>query len=123
MARLAELGVAGEAARLPGQLPYGVQKRVALARALVAEPGLLLLDEPAAGLSAAEIDELAGLIRGLRGGPGVVLVEHHMDLVMGVCDQVVVLDFGRVIASGPPERVRDDPAVLDAYLGEEVTGA
>ncbi|MEV3925129.1 ABC transporter ATP-binding protein [Actinomadura coerulea] len=123
MARLAELGVAGEAARPPGQLPYGVQKRVALARALVAEPDLLLLDEPAAGLSAAERDELAGLIRGLRGGPAVVLVEHHMDLVMGVCDQVVVLDFGRVIASGPPERVRDDPAVLDAYLGEEVGGA
>ncbi|MCP9963875.1 ATP-binding cassette domain-containing protein [Actinomadura madurae] len=123
LARLAELGVEGEAGRLPGQLPYGVQKRVALARALVAEPDLLLLDEPAAGLSAAEMDELAGLIRGLRGGPAVVLVEHHMDLVMNVCDQVVVLDFGKVIASGAPAEVRDDPAVLDAYLGEEVRGA
>ncbi|WP_433479122.1 ABC transporter ATP-binding protein [Spirillospora sp. CA-142024] len=123
MTRLAELGVADEAGRLPGQLPYGVQKRVALARALVAEPELLLLDEPAAGLSSAEMDELAELIRGLRGGPAVVLVEHHMDLVMNVCDQVVVLDFGKVIATGTPDEVRDDPAVLDAYLGEEVAGA
>ncbi|WP_030168209.1 ABC transporter ATP-binding protein [Spirillospora albida] len=120
LARLEELGIADTAARPPGGLPYGVQKRVALARALVCEPDLLMLDEPAAGLSAAEIDEIAELIRGMRGGPGVVLVEHHMDLVMGVCDRVVVLDFGKVIAAGEPAGIRDDPAVLDAYLGEEV---
>jgi branched-chain amino acid transport system ATP-binding protein len=117
---LAELGIAEVAGRLPGELPYGVQKRVALARALAAEPDLLLLDEPAAGLSATEIGELAALIRRLREDMSVVLVEHHMDLVMDVCDDVVVLDFGRLIARGDPGRVRDDPLVVAAYLGDEV---
>jgi branched-chain amino acid transport system ATP-binding protein len=117
---LDSLGVADMAERLPGQLPYGVQKRVALARALVAEPRLLLLDEPASGLSAEEMRELGELIRGLRGRMSVLLVEHHMDLVMEVCDRIVVLDFGRVIATGTPDEVRGDPRVLDAYLGEQV---
>jgi branched-chain amino acid transport system ATP-binding protein len=117
--RLAEAGAPPDVAdRLPGELPYGVRKRVALARALVCDPDLLLLDEPAAGLSAEEIGELAGLLRGLR--RSVVLVEHHMDLVMEVCDEVVVLDFGKVIAHGAPDEIRDNPAVVDAYLGEEV---
>ncbi|MEU6038610.1 ABC transporter ATP-binding protein [Actinomadura sp. NPDC047616] len=120
MARLDRLGVAGVAGRLPGELSYGVRKRVALARALAAEPDLLLLDEPAAGLSAGEIADLAELVRGLREELAVVLVEHHMDLVMDVCDRVLVLDFGRVIAHGTPAEVRDDPAVVAAYLGEEV---
>ncbi|GAA2071931.1 ABC transporter ATP-binding protein [Actinomadura alba] len=120
MRLLTELGVAEVAGRFPGELPYGVQKRVALARALVAEPDLVLLDEPAAGLSAGEIDELAALIRGLRDEVSVVLVEHHMDLVMEVCDDVVVLDFGRLIARGSPDDVRDDPLVVAAYLGDEV---
>jgi branched-chain amino acid transport system ATP-binding protein len=118
--RLAESGAPPDIAdRLPGELPYGVQKRVALARALVCDPDLLLLDEPAAGLSAEEIGELAGLLRSLK--RSVVLVEHHMDLVMEVCDEVIVLDFGKVIARGAPDDIRDDPAVVDAYLGEEVT--
>jgi branched-chain amino acid transport system ATP-binding protein len=117
---LADLDVADVADRLPAQLPYGIQKRVALARALVAQPELLLLDEPASGLSTAEIGELADLIRGLRGSTAVLLVEHHMDLVMDVCDRIVVLDFGRCIATGTPAEVRDDPRVLDAYLGEQV---
>jgi branched-chain amino acid transport system ATP-binding protein len=126
LATLAELGIADVAARLPGTLPYGVQKRVALARALVAEPRLLLLDEPASGLSGAEMEDLGTLVRGLRGRMAVMLVEHHMDLVMAVCERIAVLDFGRLVATGTPDEVRNDPAVLDAYLGQtvdEATGA
>jgi branched-chain amino acid transport system ATP-binding protein len=120
MGLLDELGVSHVANRLPGSLPYPLQKRVALARALVAEPQILLLDEPASGLSNAEMDELGDLIRGLRGRMAVMLVEHHMDLVMGVCDRIVVLDFGKVIATGTPAEVRADERVLAAYLGDEV---
>jgi len=120
LAVLRDLGAEDVAAKLPGQLPYGVQKRVALARALVAEPRLLLLDEPASGLSTEEMRELGDLIRGLRDRMSVLLVEHHMDLVMDVCDRIVVLDFGRVIATGTPDEVRGDQRVLDAYLGEQV---
>ena len=117
---LAEVEIATESGRLPGSLPYGVQKRVALARALVAEPQLLLLDEPASGLSSAEMDELGELVAGLpkRSDVCVLLVEHHMDLVMSVCSSVVVLDFGRVVAKGTPAEVKANPAVTSAYLGE-----
>jgi branched-chain amino acid transport system ATP-binding protein len=118
MERLTALGVADLAGRLPGALPYGARKRVALARALAAEPELILLDEPVAGLSAAEIGDLGALIKNL--GMTVVLVEHHMDFVMEICDEVAVLDFGRLIAHGTPAEIRDDPAVIAAYLGEEV---
>ncbi len=123
LAALAELGVAEVAGRMPSSLPFGVQKRVALARALVAEPTLLLLDEPAGGLGGTDLDELAGRVRALRGEMAVLLVEHHMDLVMSVCDRVVVLDFGRRIAVGAPDAVRADPRVLDAYLGVEPDAA
>jgi branched-chain amino acid transport system ATP-binding protein len=120
LAQLRALDIADVADRLATGLPYGVQKRVALARALVAEPRLLLLDEPASGLSAEETRELADLVRGLRADMSVMLVEHHVDLVMSVCDAVVVLDFGKVIAAGAPDTVRTDPAVVDAYLGTAV---
>jgi branched-chain amino acid transport system ATP-binding protein len=108
-------GVAEHAHELPGHLPYALRKRVELARALVAEPRILLLDEPAGGLDADEIAWLEGLIRELD--TTVLLVEHHMDLVMAVCDEILVLDFGKPIAFGPPGQISDDPAVAEAYLG------
>jgi branched-chain amino acid transport system ATP-binding protein len=120
LAALDDLGIADAAERIPGQLSYGFQKRVALARALVAEPQLLLLDEPASGLSSEEMRELGALFGELRKRTAILLVEHHMDLVMEVCDRIVVLDFGRTIATGTPAEVRDDPGVLKAYLGEKV---
>ncbi|HZU15192.1 MAG TPA: ATP-binding cassette domain-containing protein [Candidatus Dormibacteraeota bacterium] len=122
-ALLAELRLEADAERPPGVLPYGLQKRVALGRALMAEPSLLLLDEPASGLSEAEMEDLRSLLLGLRSRMGVLLIEHHMDLVMSTCDRLVVLDFGRVIASGTPEVIRADPQVTTAYLGEVVTGS
>ncbi|MGH3352818.1 MAG: ABC transporter ATP-binding protein [Nocardioides sp.] len=117
---LGELGIESYATRYPGSLPYPIRKKVALARALVADPELLLLDEPASGLSAGEMDELGEIIKGLTERTAVMLVEHHMDLVMSVCHRITVLDFGRVIAAGTPDEIRNDPAVLAAYLGESV---
>ena len=119
MAMLEELQAVQYADRYPGSLPYPVQKRVALARALVSEPELLMLDEPAGGIGQDEMDELGETIRRLSGRMAVMLVEHHMDLVMSVCDRITVLDFGKVIATGSPDEVRNDPAVIAAYLGEE----
>jgi branched-chain amino acid transport system ATP-binding protein len=121
LAMLSRLECERIAEQLPSTLPFPIQKRVALARALVAEPELLLLDEPAGGLGADELVELGELIRELRGSMAVVLVEHHMDLVMSVCDKVVVLDFGRVIASGEPGAMQRDERVLEAYLGRAAT--
>lgn len=120
---MATLGIADDATRLVASLPYGVRKRVALARALVAEPRLLMLDEPAAGLSAPEMAELAEIVRSLHDRTAVMLVEHNMDFVMDLCDRIVVLDFGQVIARGTPAEVKADPAVQRAYLGETVDSA
>ena len=109
---------AGEAADArPSELSYGMRKRVALARALAARPKLLLLDEPASGLAEDELRELGGLIRELAAETSLVIVEHHMDLMMSVCDSLVVLDFGKVISRGSPQEIQADPAVTAAYLG------
>jgi branched-chain amino acid transport system ATP-binding protein len=114
---LERVGAAGLAAALPAELSYGMRKRVALARALVARPRLLLLDEPASGLDETELAELGQLIRDLAADASLVVVEHHMDLMMSVCDEITVLDFGTVIAAGTPQEVQADPAVTAAYLG------
>jgi branched-chain amino acid transport system ATP-binding protein len=114
---LDRFGLAALAAHPAAGLPYGTLKRVELARALAADPALLMLDEPASGLSHGEVDELAGLIEEVRAGTTVLLVEHHMGMVMRLSDTVVVLDFGKVVATGTPAEVREDPAVLAAYLG------
>ncbi len=114
---LDRLALAGIAARPAAGLPYGTLKRIELARALAADPDLLMLDEPASGLSHEEVDELAGVIEDVRADMTVLLVEHHMGMVMRLSDTVVVLDFGKVVATGSPAQVREDPAVLAAYLG------
>jgi branched-chain amino acid transport system ATP-binding protein len=116
---LDRVGIADTADRLPGQLPFAHRKRVALARVLVARPRLLLLDEPASGLTESELPELGQLITNLASEATVVVIEHRMDMMMSVCDTIAVLDFGKLIALGTPRQVQADPAVTDAYLGAE----
>ena len=123
MANLAELGVGDRAGAYPGALPHGVQKRVIIARALMALPSLLLLDEPASGLSATDVHDLIDLLRTLRSRMAIALVEHHVDMVMAVSDTITVLNLGQVIASGSPDEIRANSDVANAYLGQTIAHA
>jgi branched-chain amino acid transport system ATP-binding protein len=123
MSNLEELGIADRANAFPASLPHGLRKRVSIARALMARPALLLLDEPASGLSTADVDQLIVLLRKLRERMSIALVEHNVDMVMAVSDSITVLNLGRVIASGSPDQIRANPDVATAYLGQGVAHA
>ena len=116
---LAELQIAEHARELASSLPYPISKRVALARALMCKPSTLLLDEPAGGLGVEDIEWLKEFVLRFRSEKSVLLVEHHMDVIMNVCDRIYVLNFGELIAHGTPDEIKHNPLVIAAYLGNE----
>lgn len=122
---LAEVGLADRAADRASALPYGLQRKLELARALALEPDLLLLDEPAAGMNPEESMELVDLIVDLQAKHSltIFLIEHHMDVVMSLCQRIVVMNFGEKLMEGSPDEVQSDLRVIEAYLGEEYAGA
>ena len=119
MKLLEEQGLAHLKDEVASSLPYGLQRRLEIARALATNPKLLLLDEPAAGMNPQETQELTDFIRQIREEYrlSIFMIEHHMDLVMQISDRIYVLDFGKLIAQGPPEAIQNDQRVIDAYLG------
>jgi branched-chain amino acid transport system ATP-binding protein len=116
---LTELDILEYSSRRADSLPYPISKRVALARALISEPMALILDEPAGGLGTSDIEWLKEFILGIRGKSSVLLVEHHMDVIMNVCDRIYVLNFGELIAEGTPTEIKNNVEVVAAYLGNE----
>lgn len=117
---LAFIGLEAQADESAGNLPYGSQKRLEIARAMATEPKLLLLDEPVAGMNPVEKDEIITLVRRIRErGIGVLIIEHDMRVVMPLSDRIVVMDEGSQIAEGAPGKIRSDPRVIQAYLGVE----
>ena len=117
---LSYLGIEQFAGETASSLPYGIQRKVEIGRALACDPKIILLDEPSAGMNDQETQECMELIGGIKKlGPSVVVIEHNMQLIMGICERIMVLNFGEKICDGTPETVQSDQCVIEAYLGNE----